>query len=165
MAAQAPLRRIFLAASLERLVALIIEQGDEALKHSKIEFPGRATPTILLLAKEGPMSAADIARRLKESHQLVTQRLDLLIEKKIATRVADPRDGRRKLLRITTKGYDQLKLLGVELRIVEQIWAQLFDEIGADLAQAALRAIDALEKKPLMARARALKSAGKPKKT
>ena len=61
----------------------------------------RAAPIVLLLTTEGPLAAADIAKALKEPHQLVAQRLDALVDLKIVTRVNDAGDARRKLLKIT----------------------------------------------------------------
>src|SRR5262245_17330374 len=118
-APEPPLRRVFITKTLEKLIALIEEQGEEARQHSDIELPGRTVPTVLLLARKGPLSAADISRELNEPHQLVTQRIDLLIALKVVSRVADPDDARRKLLSVTAKGKAQLVLLKQRLQETE----------------------------------------------
>ncbi|HEV7689857.1 MAG TPA: MarR family transcriptional regulator [Hyphomonadaceae bacterium] len=159
----AELRRVFLPALLEKLAALITEQGEEALKHSDIGLHPRTTPTFLQIAKYGPMSAADIAKALNQPHQLVTQRIDLLLEIGVIARADDRADARRKLLKLTPKGKVQLELLIVRLGQAEQIYAQLFDEIGCDLAAAVTDAITALERKPLIERGRAEMAKKKPR--
>src|SRR5215475_8736313 len=106
-----PLRRAYLVSLLERLTALVIEQGEEAIRHSDIPLPPRATATFIHVAKHGPVSASDIAGAFDQPHQLVAQRIDLLLEAGLIARTPDPRDSRRKLLKLTPKGKTKLDLL------------------------------------------------------
>ena len=152
------LRTAFVANLLERLVDQIVGQGEELLREAGVEFPPRAASTVLLLGEHGRMSAADIARSLALPHQLVTQRIDLLIELGIVARIDDPKDARRKVVRLTAKGRKQLQKLQSRLVLAEAAFMALFKEIGCDLSAAALKAMEALNHSSLLARTKQLKA-------
>jgi DNA-binding MarR family transcriptional regulator len=152
------LRAAFCANLLERLAARIIEQGEELLRDAGIEFPSRAASTVLLLSEHGRMSAADIAKSLVQPHQLVTQRIDLLIELGVVARIDDPEDARRKMLSLTPKGRKQSQKLKARLVLAEAAFAALFKEIGCDLSAVALKGMDALDRSSILVRAKRLKA-------
>lgn len=149
-----PLRKAFLANTLEALIGKIVEQGEELLGEVGIGFPARASSAVLLLGERGEMSAADMAKALRQPHQLVTQRIELLIELGIVARMDDPHDARRKALRLTGKGRRQFELLNRTLEEAQAAFQQLFREIGCDLSAKALLAVAALNRSPLLSRAR-----------
>ena len=70
----------FVANQLERLVDVIVTQGNDMLDAAGIEFPSRTVSTVLFVGENEPTSTADIARALGQPHQLATQRVDLLIQ-------------------------------------------------------------------------------------
>ena len=158
-----PLRRAFLGNTLEKLVSLINQQGEEILKDAGVYFPPRAATMMLLLMKNGPMSAADLAKALKQPHQLVTQRIEALIGCKVISRASDSTDLRRKLLRITPAGKLQLRRLKDRLDRIEAAYAGLFDEVDCDLADVALRTVELLLKRTLGDRVRSTESTTRPK--
>jgi DNA-binding MarR family transcriptional regulator len=149
-----PLRRVFLANSMDQLSALIIEQGQQTLRDAGVDFSIRAAPIVLLLTKQGPLSAAVVAKTLNQPHQLVAQRLDALADLKIVTRVSDSTDARRKLLKITPKGRVQLARLKETLDLIEAVYERMFAKLGCDLAAKVLEAADELGRKPLLVRIR-----------
>lgn len=149
-----PLRKAFLANTLDALVAQIVEQGEDLLRAAGIGFPARASSTVLLLGERSEMSAADIAKALRQPHQLVTQRIELLIELGIVARVDDPHDARRKALRLTGKGRRQFDLLNRTLEEAQAAFQELFREIGCDLSAKALLAVAVLNRSPLLSRTR-----------
>lgn len=151
---ETPLRRVFLARSLEQLLALLTEQGQRILADAGIELAIRSAPIVLLLTKDGPLTAADIAKTLDQPHQLVAQRLDALVDLKLVTRVGDTADARRKLLKITPRGRVQLRLLKERLDVIEAAYARMFAEIDCDLAAKVLEATEALSRAPLPERIR-----------
>lgn len=153
-------RGAFVANTLERLASLIVEQGEEFLQAAGVELPSRAASTVLLLGEHTQMSAADIAKALTQPHQLVTQRIDLLIELKIVARVADPNDARRKVVSLTAKGKKQFQRLKARLADADAVLAALFSEIGCDLSVAALDAMAALHRSSILRRLRAIETAG-----
>lgn len=147
-----PFREAFLAIALEALAARIMEQGEIMLQRSGVEFPARACSTVLLLGEQGEMSAADVAKALQHPHQLVTQRVELLIDLGIVARIDDRRDARRKVLRLTRRGQRQFELLNQKLAEAQAAFRGLFREIGCDLFIQAEQAAEALNQRPLLAR-------------
>jgi DNA-binding MarR family transcriptional regulator len=150
------LRDAFVANLLGRLVDLIVDQGEDLLKDAGLTFPSRAVSCVLLIGERGKISASDIAQELKQPHQLVTQRIELLIELSIVKRVDDPRDGRRKILTLTDKGRQQFKRLQTLLAESDRAFKDLFAEIECDLHAAAKRAMAALVTRPVLDRVRAV---------
>ncbi|MCK0070877.1 hypothetical protein MF542_15580 [Kordiimonas sp. 5E331] len=106
------------------------------------------------------MSAADIGNILEQPHQLVTQRIELLIKLNIAERVNDPSDGRRKVIQLTSKGQDQFRKLQIFLKDAEQLFTTLFQELGYDLTSIAQETTDALNKSSLRDRMRSIRNSG-----
>jgi DNA-binding MarR family transcriptional regulator len=151
-----PLRDAFVGKILDGLVNQIVEQGDDLLIQAGVIFPSRSASTVLLLGSSKNLSAADIAKMLGEPHQLATQRVDLLITLGIVSRVDDPRDARRKVVRLTPKGRRQLEKLEASLALARAAIAALFEEIECDLSAAALRAKQALGDRSLLERSRAI---------
>jgi DNA-binding MarR family transcriptional regulator len=152
-----PLAGAFVANQLERLAALIVAQGDALLQDAGVTFPPRTVSTVLLIGERGRMAVADIAKTLEQPHQLVTQRIELLIELGIVRRIDDPGDGRRKIVVLTAKGSEQHRRLGACLARAKAAFAALFKEIECDLPAAILRTTQALERSPLSTRATAAK--------
>lgn len=147
-----PRHGAFLANQLHRLVDLIAKQGDELLMAAGLSLPSRAVSSVMLIGEHGQISAADIARELEQPHQLVTQRIDNLIELGFVGRVDDPRDGRRKILKLTRKGKKEWRLLDACLRDAEQVFLDLHQEIECDLSAVTLRAIKALSSESIVDR-------------
>ena len=154
-----PLRAVFVASLMERLVNQIVEQGDDLLHDAGLAFPSRAVSTMLLLGETGGASAADIARELGQPHQLVTQRVELLIGLGVITRTDDSSDARRKLLKLTPQGRQQFQRLKKRLALADKAITSFFEDIDCDLSAAASRAMDALSRSSLLERVHAFEEA------
>jgi len=155
-----PLRGAFVANLLGRLVDMIVAQGEDLLQDAGLDFPSRAASSVLLIGERGNISAADIASALAQPHQLVTQRIELLVDLKIVKRVNDPKDGRRKILTLTNKGTQQFLRLQTRLANAERAFQGLFEEIDCDLPAVAARAMGALGKRSILDRVMAVEAAG-----
>lgn len=142
----------FLANQLHRLVDMIAEQGDDLLVSAGLSLPSRAVSSVLLIGERGRISAADIAKELKQPHQLVTQRIEILIELGLVRRIDDPSDGRRKILTLTRKGKNELQRLGTCLRDAERVFLDLYQEIECDLSAVTLRAMEVLSSRSIVDR-------------
>jgi len=149
------LRGAFVANLLGRLVDMIVEQGEQMLLDADIEFPSRSVSTVLMIGERGKISAADIAVALNQPHQLVTQRIELLLDIKIVKRVSDPKDGRRKILVLTAKGTKQFKLLQNRLALADRAFETLFQDIECNLISATERAMEALTANTILQRVKA----------
>lgn len=148
------LKGAFVSNKLLRLVDLIADQGDDLLREAQITIPARAVACTLFIGDNGQVSLADIAKALDEPHQLSAQRVEGLIELGLLERRDDPKDRRRKVLRLTKDGKTQYQRLLVRLAEIEQALADLYAEIDHDLSAILDSAIDALNRTPLLDRIR-----------
>ena len=139
----------------------VVDQGEDLLADVGLLFPSRTVSSVLLIGERGSISAADIAKVLEQPHQLVTQRVDLLIKLGIAERTGDPDDARRKILKLTQLGHTQLELLQRRLAQATQVFDDLFIEIECDLSAIAMRAMSALDRQSITERANSLKHTDK----
>lgn len=148
----------FAANQMIRLTDLINDQGTELLKDAGLTLPPRAVSTVLLIGEYGQISAADIAKELNQPHQLVTQRIELLIKLNLLQRLDDPQDGRRKILALSIKGKHELQILDQRLAEAALAFEDLYKEIEINLSAISMRAMNALEKKSLLSRVNDLKN-------
>jgi DNA-binding MarR family transcriptional regulator len=153
-----PLHGAFVAHKLDRLSDLIVEQGNALLRDAGVKIPSRTVSLLLLIGDRGQLSAADIASTLGQPHQLVTQRIDVLMGLALVERKADAEDARRKILSLTTEGEQHYAALTTLLAKAAMAFAELSDEIGCDLAIMAMKAIDALGRASLVDRIRSRSS-------
>ncbi len=142
----------FAANQMSRLVDLINEQGMSLLADAGLTLPPRAVSTVLLIGERRQISAADIAQELEQPHQLVTQRIELLISLGLVERLDDPNDGRRKIIGLTAKGRQEFNTLDTRLAEAALAFEGLFEEIENDLSATTMRAIKALRNKSLLTR-------------
>jgi DNA-binding MarR family transcriptional regulator len=74
-------------------------------------------------------TASELGRRLGVSKQAAGKTVDRLVELGYAERSTDAADARRKLVRLTPRGYDALARSAA---IFEQLRAEWADQLGAD---------------------------------
>lgn len=151
-------RGAFVANILGRLADLIVAQGEDLLQDAGLDFPARAVSSVLLIGERGQISASDIANDLGQPHQLVTQRVELLIKLQIIERLHDPNDARRKILTLTDKGAAQFKRLKACLADADRAFEIMFTEINCDLPTIAARAMEALDKSAIRERVKTLQT-------
>ena len=149
-AAQAPpdfeaLKRQSVAQLLFKCARLVNEQ---AIARVNATFgpspPLRAAHTALLphLTFEG-VRGAELAKKLGVTKQAVSQLVTELEEWGVVEQIADPQDGRAKLVRFSKKG-EQAMLQG--LAVLGELEAELSDKIGKRRMQELHTALLALEK-------------------
>ncbi len=151
------LREAFFGNRLSRLVDLIVEQGEDLFRNRGLSLPSTSASTVLYLSEHGNVSAADVARDLKQPHQLATQRVQALLELGLVKRSKDPNDARRNVLVLTESGKREARKLKECLADAARAYEQLSDEIGIDVSQFVLSLSQALADEPLQARVDRLK--------
>ncbi len=139
----------FLGYRSGRLLEILSDQGDRYLKNAGLSFPARANLTILLIDEGENISIADITNELKQPHQLVAQRVSLLIDRGLVSKLSDPQDGRRNILKLTKKGRKEVAILRERLEDAICAFDDLFAEIGVDLNLALEKAVAAFSAVPL----------------
>ena len=132
---------------MRRLVDQIMASSADNLAKLNLKTPPRAVSTMLLLDREGELAITRIAERLRLSHPQVIRNVRDMIAAGLASDRLSKTDRRVRIVKLTRRGQSEARLLADHLRRVEQLYRQLFDEIGADLFEATLRASAALQTK------------------
>jgi len=143
----------FLGRLSEALSTRIEEQTRPLFDAAGITVPVRSCSLLTALGEAGEASAAELARTLGQSHQLVMQKCPALLRLGLITQHPDPGDARRKMFRLTDAGRDQLARIDAYSERISDVYRTLFEEVG-DVHGAILRALNALEARPLSERAR-----------
>lgn len=141
----------FLGRLSEALSQRIEEQTRPLFDDAGIIVPVRSCSLLSALSDAGEASAAELARALGQSHQLVVQKCPALLRLGLITQHADPADARRKIFRLTDAGRDQLARIDAYSVRISSVYRALFDEVG-DVHGAILSALKALADKPLRER-------------
>ncbi len=147
--------RRFLGLKLQRLVDLLVDQGQELFAHHGARTPVRTASTFVVLSRHPGASLADIARELDQPHQLVAQRIHLMMKEGFVVRRDDPRDGRRKAYYLTKRGREEFARVERAIADGARAVEDLNDELGVDLfdiVERARRSLNALDVKARAAR-------------
>ena len=138
----------FLGRLSEALSNRIEEQTRDLFDDIGIVVPVRSCSLLTALGEAGEASAAELARRLGQSHQLVIQKCPALLRLGLITQHVDPADARRKMFRLTADGRDQLARITAYRARIGAVYRQLAAEVG-DVHGAILKTLDALDARPL----------------
>lgn len=136
----------------KHLVDRLYDQMADALVEKGLNIISKTMGIVQLLYSEGAKSQADIAERLKYSHQLTAQRLSWLYDNEFAVSERDPKDARRRLVQLTSAGLAEGEKLQAFLPRLIEAYDALFEEIEIDLDAAVQKADRALQETPLKAR-------------
>lgn len=137
---------------LHKLRELITLQSDELFSALGISAPSPAVSTLLHLLANGSASIARLSDDLGYSHQLISQRLAQLSDMGFVERSADPRDKRRKLIKLTRRGRNEAQRVDNALPKLAKAIEGVFEEIDADV-QVSVRAMRvALQNKSIVER-------------
>lgn len=137
------------ALRVQQLQDRLMEQMEDAMAQCGLTIPGKTTGIVQMLYFEGHSSTAEIAQRLRYSHQLAAQRLAWLLEHGIASADADKNDRRRQIVKLTKRGLAEAKKLQRFLPQLHGAYSHLFEELGFDLDAAIVQANNALDAMPL----------------
>ncbi|KTE22420.1 hypothetical protein ATE67_00235 [Sphingopyxis sp. H050] len=141
----------FLGRLAEALSTRIEEQTRPLFDAAGIVVPVKSCSLLTALGKAGEASAAELARTLGQSHQLVVQKCPALLRLGLITQHADPADARRKIFRLTDAGRDQLARIEIYSARITGVYRSLFEEVG-DVHRVIVKALRALENRPLAER-------------
>lgn len=141
----------FLGRLSEALSQRIEEQTRPLFDDMGITVPVRSCSLLAALEAAGEATAAELARALGQSHQLVIQKCPALLRLGVITQHADPADARRKIFRLTPEGRKQQERIEAYSARISEVYRELFDEVG-DVHSAILKALNALADKPLAER-------------
>lgn len=108
---------------------------------------------LMLVSRADGLSVGEVAARLHRSGAFITIEANRLAEQGILEKASDPADGRRVLLRITSRGFELLERMAPYQRrindtLFERLDAKRFRELralAADLLASGDRAVSMLE--------------------
>ena len=144
------LRSSFIGKQAEDLSQLIREQIKPIYESLGIVVPVKSCSIVHYLSKCTEMSVTDLAKKLKQSHQLVKQKLPKLEMLGLIESQSDENDKRRTTYYLTAAGLEQAQLLSENS--LTMVYQHLSNEIGANLHQVLESAINGLKQKDLLTR-------------
>ena len=143
----------FAGAWMSMIYDLITDQGAAlAIAHGAVT-PGRCFSVFLAIARNDPVSIADLAEWHGFSHQLMRTRLAELEGLGLIKSQPSKADRRKVVLRLTAAGRADLSKVEVACAQAKLGLRQVFAEAGLD-ASALPRLAEALRRRPLSARGR-----------
>jgi len=140
----------FIGKQADDLSNLIREQIKPIYESIGIVVPVKSCSVIHYLNRFDDLSVTDLAKHLKQSHQLVKQKLPKLKNLGLIEQRDDDNDKRRSTYHLTEEGKQQAKLLDENSLI--SVYQHLSDEVGADLHKVLNKAINGLKQKDLLTR-------------
>lgn len=138
----------FLAKTVFDLHRLIQAQSDELYLEKNMGFPVAVSSTLLLMSQQRKVSTMEVASALSITHQLVSQRIKILLKLGLIEGSADKNDKRKTLYVLTPKGQQKTQVLNLYCLDAANAFSDLSDEVGVDLQKVLNAAINALQKKP-----------------
>jgi len=140
----------FIGKQADDLSNLIREQIQPLYESLGIVVPVKSCSVIHYLNKYDDLSLTDLSKHLKQSHQLVKQKLPKLQALGLIEQRDDCNDKRRSTYHLTAIGTQQALLLKENSLI--SVYQHLSDEIDADLHLVLNNAINGLKNKDLLTR-------------
>ncbi|WP_130618047.1 MarR family winged helix-turn-helix transcriptional regulator [Dyella amyloliquefaciens] len=138
---------IFLPHVLRRLANRFIDTCDDIFPELGLLVPPRLVSSVHLLFERGPQSITDIAAAIGQSHPFVIKAVKQLKALGLVDTRSDPKDGRRTIVRLTSKGKSQAQRLLDVRPVFEAAYRRLMREADAEIFESLWRLEDALGKK------------------
>ena len=137
---------------IRRASDLIGEQGREAFWRAGIELDAKLISLVVALYEQSEQSSSELAARTGLSRQVEEGRLKTLERAGYVTSSISREDARKRVFSLTKKRKREIEE-AVEMMVdFEQVYENLWDEIGVDLGEAMVKLERALLAKPLLAR-------------
>lgn len=138
---------IFLGRVLERLSNMIEDQCEDVFRKHGVTIPVKSCSLIVVLARLGTGTAADLSRHLDVSHQLVLQKIPKLAKLGLLISAPDG-DARKRAFSLTAEGHRQLQQFQHCRSLILEAYEELFAEVG-DLLTLTAKTLSSLRDRPL----------------
>ena len=113
--------------------SLMEKQAKPVYERMGIIFPVITSSTVNFIAEFKTVSLLEIARGLDIPHQLVSQRIKILLKLDIVSAHKDPQDKRKTNYKLTQLGVAQNELFAAYLSSADKVFNELDAELGVDL--------------------------------
>jgi DNA-binding MarR family transcriptional regulator len=137
------LGHLALASRLKRLGELLQSQVSEVYAEQAVSFRARWFPVLTALSRTSPLSIVQLAAVLGLTHTAIAQIAQEMEDQGLIGSQPDPRDGRRRLLGLTSEGEAVMSRLQPLWEEIRDATAELVAESGHDL----LAAVAAVEER------------------
>ncbi len=121
-----------LASRLKRLSDNLMQDGIRIYRDSQIDFEPRWFPVYYYLLTAGPSPVTAIARSLGVSHPSVNQVAKELLARELIAAYKDPKDKRKRVLALTSKGKAQRQALETVWQDIQRALQAVIDETNVD---------------------------------
>ncbi|WP_394222262.1 MarR family winged helix-turn-helix transcriptional regulator [Alteromonas gracilis] len=138
----------FLAKTVFDLHSLIQAQSDELYLEKNMGFPVSVSSTLMFLSQYSNVTTMQVATALNITHQLVSQRIKMLLKLGLIEGKADENDRRKTLYSLTATGQQKVQVLNLYCIDAANAFSSLSEEVGINLQSVLNAAIDALRKTP-----------------
>lgn len=118
---------------LRRLGEELLEGYAAWLPKAGVAAPSRSLSMIRLLDEQGPLGVTEIAFRLRLSHPFIVKLVATLEQQGLVALGTDPTDARRRPVWLTSAGRREAARIARALAAMEEAFAGLSDEVGADV--------------------------------
>ncbi|MFF3501806.1 MarR family winged helix-turn-helix transcriptional regulator [Streptomyces sp. NPDC003247] len=116
------------------------------------DYRPRYSPVVRALLAEGPLPVRDLAAAVGVTHSAASQTAAQMARAGLVTHTPDPRDARRRLIRLTPKAHALLPRIEAEWDATAAAMAELDTELSMPLAELLTEVADALRRNPFRAR-------------
>ncbi|NVJ96536.1 MAG: MarR family transcriptional regulator [Alphaproteobacteria bacterium] len=137
---------------ISRTADQIGQQGREAYWQLGLELDALLNSLALALYEHGPKTSSEITKLTGFSRQREEARLKKLVKSGYATSRPDPEDARRTLFEINPEKAPDMDRALAMMKDFEQVYEDLWQEIGVDMGEAVAKLERALTARPLLAR-------------
>ncbi|RYG97180.1 MAG: MarR family transcriptional regulator [Alphaproteobacteria bacterium] len=142
----------FLAHLLRRLSDELIQGAKEWYPSVGVTAPPRTISTMLALDEHGSLGVTQLAGLLRQSHSLVIVWIRELCNLSLVDTWADPDDGRRTLVVLTSRGLKEVQNLRQALVTMQQASSEVLGPNDQALWQALWQVESSLRDKPFLSR-------------
>ncbi|TQV72775.1 MarR family transcriptional regulator [Aliikangiella marina] len=139
----------YLAHFCRRLADLIIEQGSGMLQEMGLKTPTTAISALIYLSEHQEVTVAQLAESLGVTHQMGTQRVNLLEKLGLITRTDSLVDKRAKQIILTSLGQSEVEQLLPFTEKFNRVFKSINEEMGCNLSQLIRKTEVALQNDPL----------------
>lgn len=144
-----------LATRLRALSDRLMQEASALYAELDFPFEPRYFGVVQALLRQAPLDITQIARQLGLTHPAVRTTADLLMARGLIEEVPDPRDERRRPLRLTRHGRRLARELDPVWDAFGQASAEALSDAGVDLMADLTRVEDACRARPIADRVRA----------
>lgn len=132
-------RELALATRLKRLSEHLYDTVDQIYRDLNCEMQSRWFPVVFLLNQSSPMGITEIADQLAQTHSAISQISRKLEKTGWIESIADPEDSRRRMLKLSDYGIEQVEKLRPVWQAISASVNQLLLNADVDLLDAITR--------------------------